>query len=194
MQKLSVVLTLTGLLLIACDGQKAPAEAAFAQIQASVAPASADLEKYAPEQYAQLTAKIDEMKSKLNTKDYAGALAIKDQVMAQLVAASGAAANHKNALMHKLSGEWQGLVATVPTLLGQLGSRVSSMQSAAKLPANVTAGAVQQAKQSVADLNTEWTLAIEAMKSRDMETAVNKAHAIEKRAAEISTMLGLKAG
>jgi hypothetical protein len=106
MGKIAVVVSVMALLLTACDSQKQPAEAAFAQAQASVAPVSAELEKYAPEEFARLTALLDDMKSKLNSKDYAGAVALRTQVMSQLVAASGAAGKRKNVDAAVL-GEWK---------------------------------------------------------------------------------------
>src|SRR5690242_14973223 len=109
MGKLSVWVGLFALLLVACDSQKEPAQAAFAQVQASVDPVSADLEKYAPEEFAQLSALIDDMKAKLNAKDYAGALAARAQVMNKLAEVSGAAGGRKNALVKQLSGEWREL-------------------------------------------------------------------------------------
>lgn len=193
MGKLSVWVSLFALLLVACDSQKEPAQAAFAQVQASVDPVSADLEKYAPEEFAQLSALIDDMKSKLNAKDYAGALAARAQVMNKLAEVSGAAGGRKNALVKQLSGEWRELVTSVPPLLAQVNSRVNDLLGAKKLPADVTAPALQQAKQSLADLSVQWSTALEAIKRRDTDTAVTKAREIKKRAAEIGTSLGMKA-
>ena len=191
MGKLSVVLSLI-VCLVGCNSQKAPAEAAFAQVQASVAAISTDLEKYAPEEYVQLSASIDDMKSKLNTKDYAGALAQRAQVMAQLTAVSGAAGKRKNLLQKQLGGQWKELATTVPALLTQLNSRVDALQGAAKLPTEVSAEAFQQAKRAVSDLNAEWLAAQNAMRAREADVAVSKAKEISKRAAEVSTMLGIK--
>lgn len=193
MGKLSVWVSLFALMLVACDSQKEPAQAAFAQVQASVDPVSADLEKYAPEEFAQLSALIDDMKSKLNSKDYAGALAARAQVMNKLAEVSGAAGGRKNALVKQLSGEWRELAASVPPLLAQVNSRVNDLQGAKKLPADVSAPALQQAKQSMADLGVQWTTALEAMKRRDTDTAVAKAKEIKKRATEIGASLGIKA-
>ncbi len=193
MGKLSVVLSLTVLCLAGCNSQKAPAEAAFAQVQTSVAAISTELEKYAPEEYAQLSTSIDDMKSKLNAKDYAGALAQRAQVMAQLAAVSGAAGVRKNARLKELGGQWKELATTVPALLAQLNSRMKSLQGAAKLPAGVSADAFQQAQQVLPSLNTEWAAAQNAIKARETDVAVEKATQVSKRAAEVSALLGLNA-
>jgi hypothetical protein len=192
MQKLSVVLSVIVLLLAACNSQKQPAEAAFAQAQASVAPVSAELEKYAPEEFAKLTALLDDMKSKLNSRDYAGAVALRAQVMGQLVAASGAAGQRKNELLKQFSNDWQTLAASIPQLLAQLNSRENYLQGVGKLPKGVGAEGVQQAKQALIDLDSQWAAAMNAARNRDPESALTKAHEIQKRGAEIGAMIGLK--
>jgi hypothetical protein len=193
MGKLSIGLSLCALLLVACDSQKEPAQAAFAQIQASVNPVATDLEKYAPVQYAELSTLIDDMKAKLNTKDYAGALALRGDVMNKLAEVSGAAGKHKNELVKQLTGEWRQLATSIPVLLTQVNNRVGDLQNMKKLPGDVTAAAVQQAKQSMVDLGIEWTTALDAVKRRDTELAVTKAREIKQRAADIGASLGLKA-
>ncbi len=192
MQKLSVMLSVLMLVLTACNSQKEPAEAAFAQVQASVTPVSAELEKYAPEEFAKLSALLDDMKSKLNSKDYAGAVALRDQVMSQLVAASGAAGKRKNELLQEFSSEWRTLAASIPQLLAQLNSRVNYLQGAGKLPAGVRAEGLQQAKQSLIELDGQWAAAMNAARNRDPEAALTKAHEIRKRGAEIGALIGLQ--
>lgn len=196
MQKLSVlsaiVLSMTALALGACNSQKQPAEAAFAQVQASVAPVSAELEKYAPEEFAKLSALLEDMKSKLNSKDYAGVVALRAQVMSQLVAASGAAGKHKNEILKQFSDEWRSVSASIPQLLAQLNSRVNYLQGGGKLPAGVAAASVQQAKQFLIELDSQWAAAMNSARNRDPETALNKAREIQKRGAEIGAMVGLK--
>lgn len=192
MGKLSIAVSLLALLLVACNSQKQPAEAAFAQIQSSLTPVSAELEKYAPAEFAQLAALIDDMKSKLNAKDYEGVVALRAQAMQQLAAVSGAAGKRKNELLQQFAGEWKALQVAVPNLLAQLNSRVNYLQGRGKLPADVAASTLQQAKQSITELNEEWTMALNATRNRDTETAVTKAQAIQKRGAEVGAMLGLK--
>ena len=193
MGKLSIWVSVCALLLVACDSQKEPAQAAFAQIQASVNPVATDLEKYAPAQYAELSALIDDMKAKLNSKDYAGALAARGEVMSKLAEVSSAAGVHKNELVKKLTGEWRQLATSIPALLTQVNNRLGDLQNMKKLPGDVTASTVQQAKQTMADLGIEWTTALDAVRRRDTELAVTKAREIKQRAADIGASLGLKA-
>ncbi len=192
MRKLSVVLSVMMVVLAACNSQKQPAEAAFAQAQASVAPVSAELEKYAPEEFAKLTALLDDMKSKLNSKDYEGAVALRAQVMSQLLAASGAAGKRKNELLKQFSSDWKTLSASISQQLAQLNSRVNYLQGLGKLPAGVGAESVQQAKQSLIELNSQWAAAMNAAKNRDPETALSKAREVQTRGAEIGATIGLK--
>lgn len=193
MGRLSIWMAVCALLLMACNSQKEPAQAAFAQVQASVDPVAANLEKYAPAQFAELSALIDDMKAKLNAQDYAGALAARDQVMSKLAQVSGVAGKRKNELVKQMTVEWRQLVVSVPALLTQVSTRVSDLQNDKKLPANLTLAAVQQAKQSMTELTTEWTAALNAVKRRDTELAVTKAREIKQRATDIGASLGIKA-
>lgn len=192
MGKHFIAVSLLALLLTACNSQKQPAEAAFAQIQASLAPVSAELEKYAPEEFARLVALMDDMKSKLNSKDYEGVVALRAQAMQQLAAVSSAAGKRKNELLQQFAGEWKALQVAVPNLLAQLNSRVNYLQGLGKLPVDVAASTFEQAKQSITELNEEWSMALNAARNRDTETAVTKAQLIKKRGAEVGAMLGLK--
>ncbi len=182
------------LLLQACSSQKEPAQAAFAQVQASVAPVSAELERYAPAEFEQLQAQIDEMKARLNTKDYEGALAARTKVMAALASASSVAGKQKNELSKQLSGVWKDFMTDMPKLLSQLNSRLAYLQGVVRLPAEVSADALQKAKEQVPELIAQWDAAVTLMKSRDADTAVSKAQAVRKRAIELGNSLGLKLG
>ncbi|MGC3982092.1 MAG: hypothetical protein QM808_12595 [Steroidobacteraceae bacterium] len=179
-------------LLAACNSQKQPAEAAFAQIEASVTPVAADLEKYAPEEFAQLSALIEAMKAKLNAKDYANALAAREQIMKQLVAVSSAAGKRKNELQQQLAAQWKELAVSMPGLLSQFNARVGYLQGVGKLPANISASVLQRAVQTMQEVNVEWTAASTAADRRDVVTAVDKAQAIKKRIAEVGAAIGLK--
>jgi hypothetical protein len=112
--------------------------------------------------------------------------------MYKLAQVSGAAGKHKNELVKQLAGEWRELAVSVPALMTQVNTRLGDLQSAKKLPADITAASLQQAKQSMADMGVEWTTTLDAMKRRDTGTAVSKAKEIKRRATDIGATLGLK--
>jgi len=183
---------MTALALAACSSQKQPAQAAYAQVEASVAPVREDLEQYAPEEYEQLNTLIDQMKARLNSSDYEGALTVQPQVMAQLGTASAAAAKKKNQWVASLNVDWRVLAVTVPRMINQLNLRVSDLKGMAKLPSNVVRDAVQRAQTALPELTTDWKTALDASRRNDLVTAVNKAQGIKKRCTELAGLLGTK--
>ena len=125
-----LVFTLVG--LSACSAQKDPAAKVFAQLQASINPVSADMERYAPTEYAQLLEVMNDMKAKLNARDYAGVLSMQPKAMSQLLATSGATAKRRIELQHVAGVEWKELLATLPTMLADLGSRIGEFRAGKK--------------------------------------------------------------
>lgn len=189
LMSLGGLLTVT-LLLTACDSQKQPAQAAYAQVEASVAPVRDNLEKYAPEDFERLNELMDQMKARLNSKDYQGALAIQPHVMSQLAAASTAAAQKRNALVSSLNLDWRKLAAIVPGMMSQVSARLSDLQAMSRLPASVTRDGVKRVRAGMTDLNADWNTALQASRRNDYAAAVTAAQSIKKRCQEFGVLLG----
>lgn len=179
-------------LLSACDSQKQPAQAAYAQIETSVAAVRENLEKFAPAEYEQLNGLMDQMKTRLNGKDYTGALQFQPQIMAQLREASGVAAKAKNQLTTAMVGEWRQSAVDIPRMLTQLNARIAELKAMARLPANVARDALQHVQASLPDLTTDWNGAMDASRRNDVTTAVTKAQSVKKRCSEFAAQLGVK--
>jgi len=179
-------------LLAACDPNKQPAQAAYKQVEASVAPVRESLEKYAPEQYEQLNQAMDNMRSKLNAEDYQGALQMQPSVMAQLAAASSAAGLKKNEAVRGLSAEWRGLTASVPSMIEQVTARVNSLLSAPKLPAGINRDTVVRSQAIAAQLSGQWNAAMNSAQHSSYDDAVKQGNEVKKRCLDVATALNLK--
>jgi len=177
-------------LLTGCDSQKQPAQAAYAQVEASIAPVREDLEKYAADEYEQLDSLVDQMKAKLNAKDYEGALRLQSQIKMQLIRASSAAAKKKNALATSMLTDWRVMVVSVPRMINQIKGRLSDLKGMSRLPANVTRDAVQRVQTSMSQVTADWDAAINASRRNNIATAVTQAESIKKRCAEFAVQLG----
>lgn len=194
MTRFLLLLILACSTLPGCSGQKKEAEAAFAQIQASAAPVSADLEKYAPDEYAKFSALHSDMKRLLNSKNYADVLTLQPQVMGQFTSASGAAARNKNAVATKESREWRLLSTSVPSLVSQLRERLTGLKSmTGQLPTGITRAHLREVEAALPELNAEWSATLAAAKSNDLSAAIEKAQAIRQRCVELSARLGIRA-
>ena len=190
----SVVMLGVSLLLGACDPDKLPAQQAYAQVEASVAPVRESLEKYAPEEYDQLNQLMDTMRARLNSEDYQGALDMKAKVMAQLAVASSAAGQKKNAVVQSLSADWKTLAATIPGEMEQVTARVNTLLNANKLPAGVTRDTVVRSQAIVAQLNGQWNAALASAQRNSIDDAVKQAQEVKKRYTDVATALNLKLG
>ncbi|HVY22727.1 MAG TPA: hypothetical protein VG962_05170 [Steroidobacteraceae bacterium] len=188
----SIVLLSVALLLGACDPQKQPAEAAYAQIEASVAPVRESLEKYAPQEYDQLNQMMDQMRGHLNSGDYQGALDMRRKVMEQLAAASSAAGLKRNEVVRELSSQWKTLSASVPDEIKLVTDRVNTLLKAGKLPNGVTRDVVVQSQSTMAEISGQWNAAMSSAQHNNLDDAVTQANKVKKRCADVATSLGLK--
>ncbi|HEX2586420.1 MAG TPA: hypothetical protein VHL14_14935 [Steroidobacteraceae bacterium] len=189
---IGIVLIVVCSLLSACDPNKQPAQAAYAKVEASVAPVREMLEKYAPEEYEQLNQTMDSMRTKLNSDDYQGALEMQSKVMAQLAAASSAAGQRKNSMVRGLSNEWKTLVATVPGMVEQVTARVNSLLTANKLPAGVSRETVVRSQGIAAQLSGQWNAALSSAQRNSFDDAVKQGNEVKKRCLDVATALNLK--
>jgi hypothetical protein len=186
------VLLSVGLLLGACDAQKQPAQAAYAQIEASVGPVRESLEKYAPTEYEQLNQMMDAMRAKLNAEDYQGALEMKSQVLTQLAAASSAAGQKKNQVVREASSEWKQLSAVVPSSIEAVTARVNSLLASNKLPAGVTRDTVVRSQSIVAQLSGQWNGAVASAQRNAIDDAVKQGKEVKKRCVDVAAGLNVK--
>lgn len=176
----------------ACSPQKEPAEKAFAQLQASINPVSADMERYAPDEYAQLTGVVNEMKAKLNAHDYAAVLALQPKAMSQLMATSGATAKRRIEVQHIAAVEWKTLVVALPRKLAELTERIGEMRAGKKLPAGVTSEVVAQAAEQLSSLKAAWNTALSSARQGGLDAAVSKAKELQQQCAQLGAKIGLK--
>lgn len=188
----SVAWFIAALFLAACDPQKQPAQAAYAQVEASVGPVRESLQKYAPDEYEKLNQMMDAMRSRLNAQDYQGAIQMQPNVMAQLAAASSVAGMKRNAVVSELSAEWRTLSASIPNEMKQVSDRVNSLLSASRLPAGVSRDTVVRSQSVVAEISGQWVSATNSAQHNNLDDAVTQANTVKKRCADVATALGLK--
>jgi hypothetical protein len=190
-----LILLLSALAMLgACSGQKQPAEQAFVQIQASIDPVSADLERYAPDEYEKLTDLVNQMKAKLNSGDYDAVLVLRQQTMTQLITTSSAAAKHKQEMTKELSGDWKALSAAVPKMIGEISTRIDALRDGNQKSSDISSATVTQAEAQLPSLSAGWTAIMSLSKAGNTDAAITKAQELKKRCAQIGAVIGLKFG
>lgn len=179
-------------LLCACSREKEPAQQAFAQVQAAVEPVSADLEKYAPEEYGKLNDLVGQMRTKLNDGDYHAVLVLRAQAMSQLILTSGETAKRKLQMNRKLAADWQALSVAVPKLISDVSARAAALHGAKKLPADVSAASLAQAEAQIPSLNAGWKSILDMAKTGSTDVVTAKAQELKKQCVQIGALLGMK--
>lgn len=160
------------LLLVACANQMEPAKQAIAGIENAIA-AATDASKYIPDQLAAVQAKLADLKTSFDSKDYKSVLANAPAVLSEAQGLLGAAMLKKEAVVKAMTAEWPGLAAALPGLMTTVSNRATALGKSKHVPAGVDMAA---AKSAVDDATASWSKAQAANTAGDVETAVNSAH------------------
>jgi hypothetical protein len=162
----------TTLLLAACENQMEPAQRAIAGIENAIA-AAKDAPKYIPDQLAAVQAKLADLKTAYDKKDYKAVLAGAPAVLSDAQGLLGATMLKKESVVKAMSEEWPGLAAALPGLMTTVTKRATALGKSTHVPAGVDMAA---AKSALDDANLAWTKAQAANTAGDPETAVASAH------------------
>ena len=184
---LSAMILANTLSLGGCASDKAPAEAAIAAAEQAVSATLTEASKLVPDQVQGLQAALTSAKDKFAKGDYTGALADAKTVPDKAKEVAAAAAAKKA----DLTKTWEGLSAGLPGVVEAIKSRVDILSQSKKLPANMTADTLAQAKSGLDEITQQWTSAGDAFKGGNLTDAIAKATAVKSKAAEILTMLGM---
>jgi hypothetical protein len=182
------VIVVAGWLAVACASDKVPAEQAIKAAEAAVAAGRDEAAKFAPDQLKAVEAALASVKDKFAKGEYKTALAEAQALPAQARAAAEAAAAKKA----ELTKVWTELSAGLPKMVAALKSRVDVLSASRKLPANIKADTLAQAKSGLATVTQTWTEASEAFKNGRLADAVAKANTVKARTAEIMGTLGMQ--
>ena len=116
------VYSLVVIALAACAGQKEPAQKLIADIEATVTAASAEAEKYVPDQLADVQTQLAGLKASFDKQDYAAVVAGAPAVLGAARSLATAAAAKKDEVLKALNDKWTLLAGSVPATLPQSSS------------------------------------------------------------------------
>jgi hypothetical protein len=180
----AVLVALAG---VACN--KGPAQEALAEADRALAAARPDLEKYAPELLAEITAATGEARANLEAGRYTEALRVAQDLPLEIQTAAAAAAVARN----ELTARWKEASATLPGLVQAITARFADLDAAKKLPKGVDAAAFAAARNDLESVNQAWSEATAAFAGGDVPRAVRTARDVQAKAETLAGMLGLAA-
>ena len=156
-------------LIAACANQMEPAKNALDNINTSLAAASADAQKYVPDQLSSAQSKVAALTASFDKKDYAAVVAGAPAVLAEVNGLAGAAAAKRDEILKALGNEWRSLAASIPQSVTAVQTRIDDLSKTKHVPKDIDLAA---AKSGLADATAAWDKAQSAFKSGDAPDAV----------------------
>jgi hypothetical protein len=157
------------ILIAACANQMEPAKNALDNINATLAAASADAQKYVPDQLTSAQSKVAALTASFDKKDYAAVVAGAPAVLAEVNGLAGAAAAKKDETLKALGNEWRSLAASIPPSITAVQTRIDALSKTKHVPKDIELTA---AKSGLTDATSAWEKAQTAFKSGNAADAV----------------------
>ncbi len=193
-QSVFVAAIATAVLMVACAGQKGPADAAIKAAESALAAVKDDAAKYVPADLQGVETSLAALKDNFAKGDFKAVLAGSGALTAQISSLKDAAMAKKaemEAAMAKASGDWTAMAADLPKMVEAIQSRVDILGKAKKLPKGMDAAAFDGAKSGLEMMKSAWTEATAAATSGNFTDAVAKAQMVKDKGAEVMKALGM---
>ena len=160
--------------LAACASNMQPAQRILAQIQAAVTAASADAEKYIPDQLKDVQDQLSRLQAAFDKQDYSTVITAGPGVLAAAQGLAPAAAAKKTEVMQTLNGEWTEVAGKLPAKLTAIQQRIEelSQRSNRKMAQDIDLPA---AKTAISEATSLWSKAQAAFASGNLDEAVSTA-------------------
>ena len=149
------------------------------------------LQKYLPERYAEVEARLAALRESVASQDYrdvvAGATAAQDDIKRAV-----ADARIKRAqVLIEMEGEWNDMVKTMPAMISAMDRKISSQRG--RPPKGMTADAWKQTIAEYDSARDAWSKAAAEMTSQTFEATVLAARDAKAKIVEIMDKLEVKA-
>jgi hypothetical protein len=186
-----VFLSVLAITVVACAGQKAPAQKLLADIEATVTAASTEAAKYVPDQLMDVQAKYAQLKASFDKQDYAAVISGAPPVFAAAQTLATAAAAKKDQVLKALNDQWMVLAGTVPEYATAVQNRIDVLRkkSSKKMAAGLDLDA---AKLSLDQATSLWSKAQAAFAGGNMDEAVRTAQDVKSRVEAVAATLKLE--
>lgn len=176
-------------LFLACNTDKAPAQAAITAAEQGITAVSADAQKFVPDQLKAVNDALAAAKDQFAKGDYKGALASATALGTKAKELGAAALAKKD----ELTKAWSEASADLPKALAALKSRVDILSQSKKLPQGLDAAKLIQAKEGLAAGTKTFEEASAAFAAGNLADAVQKVSGLKAKVAELMGLVGMTA-
>lgn len=188
-------LLLAGLLLVACGGQKEPAEKAVAEAEAAIAALREDAARFAPDQLKELEDSLAQLKDNLARENYPAVLTSARELTKRIGAVNETVAAEKvnaDALAEQLTERWNTLSTELPEMVESVNARVASLTKSRKYPEGIDAASFENVKAAADTMAQSWQQALGAFANNNMQEAVDMAQMAKDKGTEVMTALSME--
>lgn len=185
---IAVIILFSTVMIMACaDANKAPAELAVKAAEEAINATKGEAAKLVPDQVAALESALASAKEKLTKGEFKAAL---DDAKGLVVKAKEVVDAAK-AKKDELTRQWTDLSQGLPKMVEDIQGKVDTLSQAKKLPADMTAEKLAEAKSGLDAVKADWAKAQESFKAGNMAEAISVATSVKEKAVKAMESLGL---
>jgi hypothetical protein len=173
-------------MLAACGSQQEPAGHAVENVTTAIGTVGPQVQKYMPDQYAALQARVTSLRAAFDKGDYRQVLTDAPTLMNDIQGLGAVATAKKSQKARNLAEQWPRLTASIPDSIAAVQARIDVLSKNKKDAAKVDLPAAQA---SMTQVSTLWSKAQEAFTARDLETATDSAKEAQAKIAAAAVSL-----
>ena len=177
--------------LAGCASQKEPAEQALAGIEKTLEGSAANLQKYVPERYEEISGKVTALRESLALEDYGAVVSDAPAIADELRRAVADSAIRRAQMKVEMEAEWADLVRTMPALVEAVDRRIAAQ--AGRPPKGMDRDAYRALVATYDAARASWGKISESVDSANFETTVAAAREAKSTITGVMDSLGIRA-
>lgn len=176
--------------LAGCANQKEPAEQAMAGIEKTLEGSGAQLQKYLPERYEEISASITALRESLAKEQYGDVVSGAPAVVDALRRAVADSAIRKAQVRVELESDWAELVKTMPAMIDAVDKKIGAQGG--RPPKGMDRDAYKALVATYDAARASWSKAAETIDAASFESTVMTARDARTAIAGVMDTLGIK--
>jgi hypothetical protein len=177
--------------LAGCGSQKEPAEQALAGIDKTLEGSGAQLQKYLPERYQEIEAKVKALRDALAQENYGDVVSDAPSVADELRRAVADSAIRRAQVRIEMEAEWSDIIKTMPAMIEAVDRRIAVQGS--RPPKGMDTAGWKAMIDSYDATRDAWGKAAAAMTTANFEETVLAGRDAKAKISAIMDSLGIKA-